>query len=530
MAKPTRRSNLLNAGLAALTGLLLWMAFQPLDIGAFAWLALVPWLIMITRTSSRKAIAWSALAGMGLFTALLHWLRFVDSIGWLALAAYCALYLPVAALAITFLKKKRIPFVLSAPLVITALEFIRAHLLTGFPFYFLGHTQHLRLAAIQIFLIAMVNGSFADLLTNEPRTRRRAIFAGGITACLVALVMGYGFVRLNKCDLRDGPRVCIVQANIPLDLKHSSSAEETFGSLTRHVELSRAAAGQDVDLVIWPETMVPGELNLAFDDAIMARIDGDPKLADYGESLRRNREEVLRAIQISGSHLLAGAMSYAPETREYFNSACFLSPDGDMLGRYDKMHLVVFGEYTPFANALPFLKGFRPAVMGPDLSSGRLRWLFDLPVGDEHTSARFGVTICYEDSVPNLFRKFVRDGADFMVNMTNDGWFRDSSELDHHLAICAFRAIENRVPIARCANTGISALIAPNGKVQRKIVDADGRSREVEGTLVGNLRTTTLKSFYAKHGDLFAWLCLGGLLAVFIAGVSRKPGPEKQRE
>jgi apolipoprotein N-acyltransferase len=207
------------------------------------------------------------------------------------------------------------------------------------------------------------------------------------------------------------------------------------------------------------------------------------------------------------------------------NSAYFITPQGRIAGRYDKIHLVIFGEYTPLTDVLPFLRFFRPAVMGEDLTPGKLRQLFDLPVsgGPSATAqgyeAKFGVTICYEDSVADLFSKFVADGAEFMVNISNDGWFRNSTELDEHLAVCTFRAVENRVPIARCANTGVSALIAPDGRITERIVLPDGRYREVSGTLIGNLAMTKLKSFYTAHGDLFAWACMAGLAGLILAAL-----------
>ena len=200
------------------------------------------------------------------------------------------------------------------------------------------------------------------------------------------------------------------------------------------------------------------------------------------------------------------------------NSAYFITPQGRIAGRYDKIHLVIFGEYTPLTDVLPFLRFFRPEVMGPDLTSGQAAAALR-PARGPAARTKFGVTICYEDSVADLFSKFVADGAEFMVNITNDGWFRNSTELDEHLAVCTFRAVENRVPIARCANTGISALIAPDGRITERIVLPDGRYREVAGTLIGNLTMTKLKSFYTAHGDLFAWACMAGLAGLILAAV-----------
>jgi apolipoprotein N-acyltransferase len=279
-------------------------------------------------------------------------------------------------------------------------------------------------------------------------------------------------------------------------------------------------------------------MNVAYDEEFIARLAAQPEedKREYAGFLTQCRKELIGAARAVDAYMLVGstAMTFHEPLRRC-NSAYFITPQGRIAGRYDKIHLVIFGEYTPLTDVLPFLSFFRPEVMGPDLTPGKLRQLFDLPVQAPSTTAqggpsttaqgremKFGVTICYEDSVADLFSKFVADGAEFMVNITNDGWFRNSTELDEHLAACTFRAVENRVPIARCANTGISALIAPDGRITERIVLPDGRYREVAGTLIGNLSMTKLKSFYTAHGDLFAWACMAALAGLILAAVFRK--------
>ena len=528
---PSRWRKLLpNAALALGSAIMVWLAFPPADAGLFAWVALVPWLVLIARASRRAGIAWSAAAGAALFTALLHWVRFVSIAGWLALALYCAAYWPVAAWSLGVLRRRGFPFMLSAPLVITLLEFIRGRLFTGFSFYFLGHSQHGMLPVIQVaditgvcgitFLIALVNGCVADGILRRHRPKQRILVHGIAVGALVALALGYGFLRMGSSETRLGPRVHIVQANIPLNLKHTLSLEESLSVLKKHVDLSRQPPGGKADMVIWSETMFPAPINHVCDPGLAPSLlkDSREKYRDYGKFLLGCGAELRRALATARTHMLIGVETHGARR---FNSAYLISPQGGILGRYDKMHLVVFGEYVPLARVFPFLRMFRPAVMGKDLTPGKVRQRFNLPAQDGATY-EFGVTICYEDAEPGLFRKFVRDGADFMVNITNDGWFRDSSELDHHLAVCVFRAVENRVPIARCANTGISALIAPDGRVAEKVALADGTYREVEGTLTGHVEMTTLRSFYAAHGDLFAWLCAVALFVMCAASFLRR--------
>jgi apolipoprotein N-acyltransferase len=541
-------SPLLAFGSAAL----IWAAFPPLDCGFFAWVALTPWLVMTGRSASRRpfevpqggpepgrtgrAWLWSLLAGYALFVALLHWLRFVGPEGWVALALYCALYWPAATLLLRRLKRRGLPFALTAPVTFAAFEFIRGNFLTGFSFYFLAHTQYRYLPIIQIaditgvygitFLIALVNGCLADLILEcrvqsaERRMRRRVLLSCAVAVALVAMALGYGWSRMRALRPEPGPKVALVQGNVPQSLKDTPSLDDAIKVLQRHVELSRAAIGQQAALVIWPETIFPAPMNVAFDEEFVARLAArsDEDARKYAGYLTQCRKELIGAARAVDAHMLVGSTAITdsdPVCR--CNSAYLITPQGRIAGRYDKIHLVIFGEYTPLADVLPFLKFFRPDVLGDVLTPGKLRQIFDLPVpGGE---AKFGVTICYEDSVADLFSKFVADGAEFMVNITNDGWFRNSTELDEHLAVCTFRAVENRVPIARCANTGISALIAPDGRITERIVLPDGRYREVEGTLIGNLTLTKLKSFYTAHGDLFAWACMAGLAGLILAAV-----------
>jgi len=541
----------MDALLAFASAALLWAAFPPLDFGALAWVALVPLLLMAARSSPGRCAAWAGAAGYALFVALLYWLRYVAPEGWLTLALYCALYWPAAALLLRWLKRRGLPFALTAPLVFAALEFARANLFTGFTFFFLAHAQYRYLPVIQIadvtevygitFLIALVNGCVADLLLAllhpgaEPNPRRRLLISFGVAAALVALTLGYGFCRMRALRPEPGPKVALIQGNVPQDLKdiqenqskdlkELNPFETSLRLLRRHVALSQNV-GPDVALLVWPETIFPAPMNQVFDQDLMDGLAAStkPKYQEYGRFLAQCRRELLQAIRSSGAYALIGAQTVLSEPIQCYNSAYLISPQGGIVGSYDKIHLVAFGEYTPLAAVFPFLKALRPAVMGPDLTPGDRFQLFDLPsAGGLATKPRpgmvttFGVTICYEDSEAGLFRRFVQQGAGFMVNITNDGWFRDSAELDEHLAVCAFRAVENRVPIARCANTGISALIAPDGRIAQRA------PRDSEQRLIGALSMTSLKAFYTQHGDVFAWLCTAGCVGVVIAGFRRK--------
>lgn len=503
--KPEKRGLVAYGLLAVASAFLVWLSFPPADLGFLMWVALIPWLVMIARTSAGRAALLSGAAGYGLFFALLHWIRFVTLPGWFALAFYCALYWILAALLLSWFHKRNAPFIVVAPLVLTALEFIRANLLTGFPLFLIGHTQYEYLPLIQVadlagvygitFVLALVNGCAADIVTGRWRGRGRYV-AATVAAVLIVACIGYGLARRDAGDESKGARVCLVQGNVPISLKLTHSAQdilEPYGILTQK------AIGQEMDLLIWPETMFPVPV--------------------YREDAKLVLSHLARG---ANAHLLIGAETRIGEPAQRFNSAYFISPEGEIIDRYDKIHLVVFGEYTPLKGVFPFLKAFRPPIMGMDLTPGDEYRIFTLPTR-RGRRLRFGVTICYEDLVAGLFREFCRGGVDLMVNITNDGWFRDSSELDAHLAACVFRAVENRVPIARCANTGISAIIAPDGRITHKLVDPYGKCREVEGILIGTVTPSGQMSIYTHCGDVFAWLCLAGTILMAGAMLMNRP-------
>jgi apolipoprotein N-acyltransferase len=205
----------------------------------------------------------------------------------------------------------------------------------------------------------------------------------------------------------------------------------------------------------------------------------------------------------TGAFLLFGSPSYRIENRKvnHYNSAYLLSPSGNIAGKYDKIHLVPFGEYVPFGEILKL--GSLGEGIGNFKAGGEVITL-SMPRG------RFGVLICFEIIFPDLCRRFVRNGANFLVTLTNDAWFGRTSAPHQHLAIATFRAVENRVFIARAANTGISALIDPRGSIV-------GRSGLfTEEALSGTIRLATEKTFYTRYGDVFAWICT--VLSILILG------------
>jgi apolipoprotein N-acyltransferase len=274
--------------------------------------------------------------------------------------------------------------------------------------------------------------------------------------------------------------------------------------------LTEAASRTKPDLIIWPETATPEPLE--YDPAAMRIITG--------------------VVARSGAYLLTGSMTVTrnlPRTqsdpsnpeRVWYNSAFLINPQGKLMDPYHKQHLVPFGEFVPLAKIFPFMKYTTP-IPG-SFGRGKERTLFPIRPSTLNSAPRaredfrsrpstFGVVICFEDVFPDVFRRFVKDGANLMVNITNDAWYKESAGAYQHMANSVFRAVENRVPFVRCANTGYSCFIDSTGRIRAHIA-----GNEKEGIFVQGFRTekVTLRNpsepltFYARYGDVFAWSCFG---------------------
>ena len=260
--------------------------------------------------------------------------------------------------------------------------------------------------------------------------------------CLAA-IWGYGGWRLHQTSQRlPAPAnltVALLQGNIEQDLKWDDAAREAIFSLYRGLTLE-AAADSEVDLIVWPEAATP--FFFANDRVFQSR--------------------QLRLAQEAGRPLLFGSPTYVRDGGQdvMYNSAFLVGPDTTVLGRYDKIHLVPFGEYIPLRRLLFFLDKLVAGI--GDFRSGEAYTVMAIPQG------RFAVLICFEGIFPDLVRHFVRHGAQFLVNITNDAWFGYSPASYQHLSMVVFRAVENRLPIVRAANTGISAVIDPTGRLSQQ--------------------------------------------------------------
>lgn len=535
------------------SALLLWIAFPPADWGWFVWVALVPLFLLIPSKRSAWSLYLGAWVGGFVFWSLaIQWVRLTDATAWVAwlamalgLSVFWPLFLVFARLGV---HRLRLPLMIAAPVVWVALEYVRAYAVTGFPWYYLAHTQYAVLPMIQIadltgvlgvsFVIAVVNAWIVDLLTlpliqATPRGRGLTLPQRIRLAAVASLVGGtllYGGFRLGTAHFRPGPRVALLQSKLIQRYRgpHNKDPhnEEQILAIYRGL-INRAMQSEEKpDLIVWPETSYP--YNFIRIDPAISRAElerQDRELSDRPsftvERRYQQRDDITAHLHGWTDQLqvpmLVGSLFYdhRPEGLSKYNAALLFRPGEPGVQTAHKMHLVPFGEYVPLIETFPWLTVFTPyhGTYIPSLTHAREpAWL---TLGPYTISA----AICFEDTVPQVVRRFFRetpDGKhpDVVLNLSNDGWFYDSSEHKMHLCASIFRAVENRVPLARAANTGISAIVDGNGRV----VDFLPTTKDgdyVEGVLSGVVPLDDRATFYSKWGD---WLGQG-CLAVTIGSI-----------
>ena len=478
--------------LPLLSGLLLYLSFPPADWGFLAWVALVPLLAAIRDSPPRSAFQAGVLCGISFYLPSLYWVthalvvygglsRILSLLVLVALCLYLSAYFGFFSwLASHFRMLPRGSASLWLSCLWVSLEYLRNWLLSGFPWNLLGYSQHRFLTLLQLtsltgiyglsFLLLVVNISLFQILRPPfPPSARRLGLVWAIIAILLALA--YGSWRLHH-RLEGRPlRVAVIQGNIDQSLKWEPSLQRQ--SFETHRQLTLGVSGFRPDLVVWPETALPL----------------------YLRSEKAYRDELQALAQRLGSYLLVGAPDFEGEGGvRYYNSAFFFTPCPKPPEKYDKMHLVPFGEYVPLRGLLFFVEKLVPG-MG-DFTAGKEPKIFPLSGGG------FGVLICFEAIFPELARTYRSRGANFLVNITNDAWFGKTAAPYQHLAMAKVRAVENGVYLVRAANTGISALVSPEGMVLRS------SPLFTQDRIVGIIKMVERKTVYARAGDLFAWLCL----------------------
>lgn len=503
------RRSVRGALLAALSAGLLVLSFPAPDMGGLAFVALVPLLIAIQGEAPARAFLWGTLTGLLFYLGSISWVtRTMTTYGGLsvplsalvllALAAYLALYVGGFCYGASVIASAAWPIDLLAPAALwVGLEYLRTYALTGFPWALLGYTQYRSVTLLPIasvggvyglsFLVIFINLALARLMATAGTRLRTIVLAAAVTLALI-----WSPRLLSPTTAAADPEqelgVALVQGNIDQALKWNPAMQ--VATIDVYRRLSLQVAGPTPGLIVWPETAVPFFLR-------------------YEPSLRGR---VLDIAAETGSYLLVGS----PDVESvgagfggdrYYNSAFLISPRRELLGKYDKIHMVPFGEYVPLKSVLSFVHKLAYGI--GDFEAGRTYTIFPLPRG------RFGVTICYEAIFPDQVRHYVKEGADFLINITNDAWFGRSAAPAQHLAMATLRAAENHRYLIRAANTGISAIVDPEGRILQ------ASEIFVPAVISGRIRLERGETFYTRHGDIFAWLSIGFVVAVFVTRRAR---------
>ncbi len=496
--------------IAALAGLLLAVAFPKFSLAGFAWVC--PALMLLAARGQRGMDAFRAgyVSGLAFWLTSLYWLLFMPVagfpiLGWIALSAYVAVFFGVW---VWFASRNPFPsgswagrlhWMITSAAAWVALEWLRGWLLTGFPWSFLGASQYKLVPLIQIAAVTGVFGvsflvvwfslavySAVEMIYRHPA--RRHVWQAEIVLPLTATVLLFvgGLFWINQpsppaAGISDRPaflRIVCVQPSMPQTLIWSPSEDEK--RFTELLAVSQRAMTNHPDLLLWPESAVPmfdGVYNL---------------ISQFAQSNHV-------AIIFNGDDA-----EFGPAATNYFNAAFLVGPNGLCTGVYHKQKLVIFGEYIPLVRWLPFLKWFTPIQDG--WTPGDKPAVF---YGGNFSAAPL---ICFEDVFSGVARAAAAGRPDFLVNLTNDGWFSDSAEQWQHLANAVFRAVENGLSLIRCTNNGVTCWIDAHGRVRQVFRDSSG-SEYGHGTLMIDLplRPATDKpapTFYQRHGNWFAWGCV----------------------
>ncbi|MBY0230426.1 MAG: apolipoprotein N-acyltransferase [Gemmataceae bacterium] len=538
---------------------LLYLCYFPAGMGWLAWFALVPWLALAREPGRpRRLYLLCWLASLPFAFAVSQWLRVADwrmYFVWLAGALWVSAHFPLSLLLVRALDRRtRLPLALTLPLAWVSMEFMRGtfpgglwtmltgdqthDLPRGFGWYFLGHTQQDHAEVIQVAdlggaylvsaLVASVNGLLFEVWLSRAGERRYRPFALLVQALAVCAVLGsalaYGVWQLGRRTSEPGPRVALLQGNIDQRSRNeawfaedNARREEAFWKQWRqYTDLGDLAMKHAPDLVVWPETSEPRGW------AELERGKPEQKSVDMVRQL---------TLRWPTAHLLGMNTTVREadlKTLTDYNSALLALPGKGVVARYDKVHRVLFGEYIP--GRASFFKWLMPYDTDYGIESGtgfpplRLKeWTF-------------GAMICYEATDPSIARAYARQGADFLVNISNEGWFDGTSEHEEGLAITRFRAVETRRAVVRAVNMGISAVIDANGRVvecaqpvaslsawtdagtgRSLPVNEWGRFKKSALVVVAQVPLDTRGSLYAWWGDTFAlssWAVLVLLLAL----------------
>jgi apolipoprotein N-acyltransferase len=529
----------------------------PIDWGFLAWAAYVPFILGCSpQTRPRRLFLVAYVVSLLYWLGNLYWIFPITIVGWAVFCLYTALLWPILALFLRYCRAKRVPLFLVSAVLIVGIERMQGFFMGRFFWRFLAHSQYENITIIQMvdifgasglsFLIALVNGMLAELVLvarDKKLFRIGVIFKTALVCVAVAGAIVYGRWRISQEEefVEPGPYVASLQSNVPQSVKRSfESGEELFEGLMHR---SKDASEKGPDLIVWPETMVQATLN----PGVLKYL----KASDMWNVFDRRLREHARgnAFLLVGAY--GGQLALQDDSNAYlakrYNSAFLYDKDGTKAAEvYSKIHLVPFGEVLPlrkrmswFYELLMKIK-FIPYTYDYSLDAGTEYTVFEMTAPNTSEDYKFSVMICYEATVPEIARRFALDKEgrkriDWLVNISNDGWFvrftdgqvLPSTELPQHAAVCAFRAVENRLPVVRSVNTGISCFIDSAGRIRDGYLagtlprDATARTG-MSGWIFDRIHIDKRTAFYSKHGDWLGFICELCLIPPIIVPLSAR--------
>jgi apolipoprotein N-acyltransferase len=524
------RPVLIRFGLSLLSAVLLFLSVPTIGLWPLMWIALVPQLwVALDASTHKRAFLYGWLTGTVANACAFSWMAFLlERFGHMPaieaipivglLVGYQGLAFALFSWAVRrFHRTTKLPLVLLAPLMMVAIELAVPQM---FPYY-LAISQAFVPIVIQIAdltgplgvtaLMLAWNGAALDAWLRRDRGLPTATRGLAVVAVLVAFDLVYGGIRLHQVDARraDAPKVKtgVVQANVGILEKWDP--KEFARLLATHQAQSAELARAGAELIVWPESSYPYALRRA----------PDPFARDFPpEDPRRVR----RGFE---TPMLFGAVTRGPRDKYPWNTALMLNAAGEVTGTFDKVFLMLFGEYIPFYDAIPWFTKLFPEAS--NFNRGSEPAVFPLQVGGRDW--RLGPLICYEDILPGFARRVARLQPNAFINITNDAWFGRTAEPYQHLALAVFRSVEHRIEMVRAVNTGVSAHIDAAGRVRAatESVDPAELPPPTPKTLLVDLAMLPGGGLYRHVGDLFGFLCLGALVVILIR--SRSPVRSQRR-
>lgn len=564
------------AGYLVPSMLMLALAFPGPGWGFLAHFALAPMVLLALRAHSTWRLAWTSYVAASIWwLVMIRWMQPVTTGGWVGLSLVTALFTPASLLALRWLDQRfRVAMILAVPLVWVSFEFLRCHHPSGgFAWFTLAQTQasyapeHGISRLLQVsdlfgasgvsFLVAMTNGLLVDLMhrpwikptLSGKRTARTIRVALFVWAAVLTAALFYGQIRIRGTESAwtVGVRVAVIQTNVPQSNKVFASEEQEKRDWDHLVDMTReAAAALRPTVIVWPETMVPAALNpeaLEHYRVTQTRMRGADR---YQRKISELADELNVTLVVGAAANEQWSVIEGPEGGLYempkkrWNSAYVFLPDGRQVPeRYSKIHRVPFGEYIPWVDLVPplrdlFFKLFVPELYRFDytLQQGDDFKLFEVdqydPGKPTHPNAvRFGTPICFEDAYAYVCRRMIYSNigskrGHLLLNLTNDGWFAGTYQPWQEFQLATVRSVENRVPMARAVNTGVSGFIDSAGRVG-PIVEVQGKRQDVSGYSVHTMMIDSRSSLYGKVGDIPVYLMIFGTLSWIIAGCWRGP-------